>query len=228
MTLEILPSSISGEYCCLENLNLYDDHSCQELATQAQKGRRLQIISTITTNHAVQVCLCEDNYQAWLPIDKIEQLKPTQNKYKAITVSRPEIAGKIDQVIEFTQKAMQQPNYYLWGGTVAPNYDCSGLIQAAFASVGVWLPRDSYQQEAFTQKIGRKELKKGDLIFFGQEKVNHVALHLGDLNYIHSSGKEIGNNGISINKLGNQENEVNKNYNQILWSFGRVMSSYQA
>jgi cell wall-associated NlpC family hydrolase len=227
MTLNILPSSPSGEYCCLKNLNLYDADDCQELATQAQKGRRLKIISNAISNKAIKVCLCEDNYQAWLPSDKISQLKPTSTKYKAIAISRKEIELKIDQVIEFTQKAMKQPNYYLWGGTVAPNYDCSGLIQAAFASVGVWLPRDSYQQEAFTQKIEKEELQKGDLIFFGEERVNHVALHLGNLNYIHSSGKELGNNGIGINQLCNQGNKVNRNYAEIFWSFGRVMSGYQ-
>ena len=227
MSLNILPSSPSGEYCCLKNLNLYDSDDCKELATQAQKGRRLKIISNAITNKAIKVCLCEDNYQAWLPTDKISQLQPTTTKYKAIAISRKEIEPKIDQVIEFTQKAMKEPNYYLWGGTVAPNYDCSGLIQAAFASVGVWLPRDSYQQEAFTQKIEKEELQKGDLIFFGEERVNHVALHLGNLNYIHSSGKELGNNGIGINQLCNQGNKVNRNYAEIFWSFGRVMSSYQ-
>lgn len=227
MSLNILPSSPSGEYCCLKNLNLYDSDDCKELATQAQKGRRLKIISNPITNKAIKVCLCEDNYQAWLPSDNISQLKPTSTKYKAIAISRKEIEPKIERVIEFTQKAMKQRNYYLWGGTVAPNYDCSGLIQAAFASVGVWLPRDSYQQEAFTQKIEKEELQKGDLIFFGEERVNHVALHLGNLNYIHSSGKELGNNGIGINQLCNQGNQVNRNYAEIFWSFGRVMSSYQ-
>jgi cell wall-associated NlpC family hydrolase len=70
-------------------------------------------------------------------------------------------------------------------------------------------------------------LQPGDLIFFGKEKVNHVALHLGNLDYIHSSGKEMGNNGIGINKLCNEENEVNRNYYQKFWSCGRVISSYQ-
>ena len=65
---------------------------------------------------------------------------------------------------------MQRSNYYLWGGTVRPNYDCSGLMQAAFASVGIWLPRDAYQQEGFTQAITIGELATGDLVFFGTSK----------------------------------------------------------
>jgi len=121
---------------------------------------------------------------------------------------------------------MEVPNYYLWGGTVAPNYDCSGLIQAAFAASGIWLPRDSYQQEAFTQRVSREELLTGDLIFFGTEKVNHVALYLGEGRYIHSSGKEIGRNGIAIDLLSEDGDEVSQNYYRKLWSFGRVMSNY--
>jgi cell wall-associated NlpC family hydrolase len=227
MPLEILPKSPSGEYLCLSNLNLYDSSDCQKLATQASEGRRLQVISSVRGNNAIKIRLCEDDYEAWLPAEKIGQLQPTETKYKAIAVSRAEIEPKLPQLIDFTKKAMQKPNYYLWGGTVAPNYDCSGLMQAAFASIGVWLPRDSYQQQAFTQKISLEELRSGDLIFFGQEKVNHVALHLGNLDYIHSSGKEMGNNGIGINKLCDGENEVNRNYYQIFWSCGRVISSYK-
>ena len=84
---------------------------------------------------------------------------------------------------------MSTQNRYLWGGTVAPDYDCSGLMQAAFQSQAIWLPRDSYQQEAFTLHIPVEEMLPGDLIFFGTpEKTDHVALHLGDLRYIHSSG----------------------------------------
>ena len=123
---------------------------------------------------------------------------------------------------------MTVPNYYLWGGTVAPNYDCSGLIQAAFGTVGIWLPRDSYQQEAFTQSINFEELRSGDLIFFAKsQKVTHVALYLGEGYYIHSSGQEMGRNGIGIDQLSAQGDEVSRAYFQQLRSFGRVVASYQ-
>jgi cell wall-associated NlpC family hydrolase len=65
---------------------------------------------------------------------------------------------------------MATPNEYLWGGTVAPNYDCSGLMQAAFGSVGIQLPRDSYQQEAFTEPVAMDDLQRGDLLFFGPRR----------------------------------------------------------
>ena len=223
---KFLPPSPSGEYCCLSNLNLYDSPNCEGLATQAAKGRFLHLSSSKPTAKGIEVCLSEDSYLAWLPLDKLTELKPTSTPYRAIPFSRAEIESKLPQVITFARKAMEEPNIYLWGGTIGPNYDCSGLIQSAFAASGIWLPRDSYQQEDFCQTITIKELLPGDLIFFGKEKVNHVALSLGDGYYIHSSGKEMGRNGIGINRLLESEDKVSRAYYGQFWSCGRVMSSY--
>ncbi|HEY9813781.1 MAG TPA: C40 family peptidase, partial [Candidatus Sericytochromatia bacterium] len=212
----------------LVNLNLYDSPSCSSLATQAAAGRYFQILSTTAQEKAVEVRLCEDDYSAWLLRQDLQHLEPAKTGYSAIAVSSSEIQARTPEVIAFTQKAMQQDNYYLWGGTVAPNYDCSGLMQAAFASVGIWLPRDSYQQEDFTQPISLEQLQPGDLIFFGTpQKTTHVALYLGEGRYIHSSGKEIGRNGIGIDQLSEHGDQVSRSYYQQLRRAGRVVESYQ-
>jgi cell wall-associated NlpC family hydrolase len=228
MQIMPLPKSDSGEYCCLGNLNLYNSPECGELATQAAVGRYLKLTGEQSSEEAIEVCLCEDNYRAWLPIEDLIQLEPVTTVYQPVSLSRSKIETRLSTIIAFTKAAMQVSNYYLWGGTVAPNYDCSGLIQAAFAASGIWLPRDSYQQADFTTRIDRGELLAGDLIFFAaKERVNHVALYLGEGYYIHSSGKEMGRNGIGIDRLSETENEVSKAYYQQLWGFGRVMSGYQ-
>lgn len=224
--LNQIPPSANGEYCCLRDLDLYNSSECKELATQAFKGRHFKIL-TETDLNAVKVQLCEDGYLAWLSSEDIDALEPATTVYQAIAISRPEIETRLSDVIAFTKTALQTPNYYLWGGTLGPNYDCSGLMQAAFANSSIWLPRDSYQQEAFTQRISRDELKVGDLIFFGLERVNHVALYLGDDHYLHSSGKEIGRNGIGIDTLSDSTNDtVSQAYYRKLRSFGRVITSY--
>ncbi len=234
MLSELLPPSDCGEYSCLTNLDLYSQPDCQELATQASKGRQLKIISQTAvteaiaesnTQSAIEICLCEDKYSAWLPLTNLKYLQPAIKPYQAIPHSRREIENKMPEVVEFILTAMDTPNYYLWGGTVAPNYDCSGLIQSAFASQGIWLPRDSYQQEEFTARISPKELKAGDLIFFGIERVTHVAFYFSMGRYIHSSGKEMGNNKIAFNNLTNYEDEVSTNYYRQLRGFGRIMRS---
>lgn len=230
ISLEELHKAVEteGEYQCLVNLNLYDSPSCTSLATQASAGRHLQILSKTLTDKAFEVRLSEDGYSGWLSVQDITKLEYTANVYQAIALSAKEIQNRIPQIIAFTLEAMKQPNYYFWGGTVGPNYDCSGLMQAAFVASGIWLPRDSYQQAAFTQSIQLKDLLPGDLIFFGTEvKVNHVGLYIGDGCYIHSSGKEIGRNGIAIDKLGDEGDEIGRSYYRRLLSCGRVVESYR-
>jgi cell wall-associated NlpC family hydrolase len=226
--------STTYEYQCRINLNLYSSPLCQGLATQAAAHRHLRIESltpTVSTVdgveiQAIPVRLCEDDYPAWLNLVDVDRLELAVNVYRSIQVDRAVIAARIPAILTFAESAMQIPNHYLWGGTVAPDYDCSGLMQAAFWSQGIWLPRDSYQQEAFTQHIAIDEMLPGDLIFFGTpEKTDHVALHLGGLRYIHSSGIQMGRNGIGIDILTDRtEDLVSRGYYAKFRCCGRVMA----
>jgi hypothetical protein len=219
--------STQSEYRCRVNLDLYSSPICQGLATQAAANRHLRIVSLTPTETAIPIRLCEDNYPAWLKLDDVQSLELTTDIYQSVQIDRSIIAAKIPQIIAFTQAAMQVPNQYLWGGTVAPDYDCSGLMQAAFQSQGIWLPRDSYQQEAFTEHISIEDMLPGDLIFFGTpEKTDHVALHIGELQYIHSSGVQMGRNGIGIDLLTDcTTDRVSLGYYAKLRCCGRVMKS---
>ncbi|MGD1908119.1 MAG: C40 family peptidase [Leptolyngbyaceae cyanobacterium] len=218
------------EYGAIANLNLYKSDACEGLVTQMAAGRQLQVtaIPSEAGLAAIQVCLCEDDYPGWLAITDLAQLVVAATPYQAPSVGTEDIQQRIPQVIAFTEAAMATPNEYLWGGTVAPNYDCSGLMQAAFGSVGVQLPRDSYQQEAFTEPVAMDDLKLGDLLFFGPpEKTTHVALYLGEGRYIHSSGKDQGRNGIGVDSVWDLADEVSDHYYHLWRRGGRVIRTYQ-
>jgi cell wall-associated NlpC family hydrolase len=220
--------STTSEYQCRVDLDLYSSPICAGLATQAAADRHLRLESLTPDGQAMRVRLCEDDYPAWLQLSDLEQLELAADIYQPVQTDRATIAARIPGVIAFAQAAMNVSNQYLWGGTVAPNYDCSGLMQAAFQSQGLWLPRDSYQQEAFTQPISIAEMLPGDLIFFGTpDKTDHVALHLGDLRYIHSSGIQMGRNGIGIDTLSDTTGDpISAGYYAKLRCCGRVMTSY--
>lgn len=58
-------------------------------------------------------------------------------------------------------------------------FDASGLIQYAYAGAGLKLPRSSGQMYKVGQKVLPQQARKGDLIFYGPEGTQSVALYLG-------------------------------------------------
>ena len=84
-------------------------------------------------------------------------------------------------------KAIEEAKKYLgtdyhWGGsTPETGFDCSGLMQWAYAQAGIKLPRVTYDQiDVGTAVKSQSDLKPGDLIFFGDaDAPHHVAMSLG-------------------------------------------------
>ncbi|MFR9789508.1 NlpC/P60 family protein [Streptomyces sp. MB22_4] len=74
---------------------------------------------------------------------------------------------------------------YVWGATGPDAFDCSGLVQAAYRSAGVSLPRTTYAQIDAGRRVSRSELRPGDLVFF-YSGVSHVGLYIGNGRMIHA------------------------------------------
>jgi cell wall-associated NlpC family hydrolase len=82
-------------------------------------------------------------------------------------------AGK---AVAFTYDQLGKP--YQWGATGPGSYDCSGLVQAAWAAAGVSIPRTTYDQWAALPHIAVSSLEPGDLLYYDGE--GHVAMYVGD------------------------------------------------
>lgn len=205
------------------------------LATQAWTGRHLLILSTPQArgNRRLRVRLFEDGYPGWLEPTALLGAAVASDRPLLERLPRSTIAQRLSQVLAFAETARQQPNTYLWGGSLGPDYDCSGLVQRAFASAGIWIPRDAYLQERFCQPVavqpGQTQLlAPGDLIFFGTlQRCTHVGLHLGGGHYLHSSGVAHGRNGIGLDDLApHNTHPVARHYRLELRGAGRVMHSH--
>lgn len=79
---------------------------------------------------------------------------------------------------------------YRRGGTNASSgFDCSGFVYAIYAqAAGHALPRVAHDQAKVTEKIEKKELKPGDLVFFNtmRRAFSHVGIYLGEGKFIHA------------------------------------------
>ncbi|MGW3726883.1 NlpC/P60 family protein [Streptomyces sp. NPDC000851] len=74
---------------------------------------------------------------------------------------------------------------YVWGATGPDAFDCSGLIQAAYRSTGISLPRTTYAQIDAGRRVSRSELLPGDLVFF-YSGISHVGIYVGNGQMIHA------------------------------------------
>ncbi|WP_193241434.1 C40 family peptidase [Streptomyces phaeolivaceus] len=73
---------------------------------------------------------------------------------------------------------------YVSGGSGPNSYDCSGLTQWAYAQAGVSISRTTYTQQNDGTKIGRDQLKLGDMVFFND--LGHVGLYAGNGMVLHA------------------------------------------
>ena len=247
MTLEVLQANASFDLGSLWKLRIqidgFKNEYSEELVTQASIGRAFQLLDYKKINSKntkmidrVKVRLLEDNYICWFEFSELVHNAFKIESWNSKLFSQKEILIKIPHILAWAQAAKEIGNKYLWGGTLGPNFDCSGLVQSSFASSGVWIPRDAYQQENFCENVALniqdlpEKLIPGDLIFFGShEKCTHVGLHIENGFYIHSSGVRNGHNGIEIDELFPQElGNVASFYRSQFRSAGRVISCYQS
>lgn len=95
------------------------------------------------------------------------------------------VAGSGEAVVAAAMTQIGVP--YQWGGTTpGVGFDCSGLVQWAYAQVGITLPRTTRQQVSVGVAVSVDELRPGDLVFSrsvrrGGQVVErgHVAIYAG-------------------------------------------------
>ncbi|GGU19772.1 transglycosylase [Streptomyces violascens] len=118
----------------------------------------------------------------------VPNIKETQGYVKTIRSLEKSFAAPVGRVqpsqqaagaIYYAQQKLGTP--YLWGGEGTPEqggrFDCSGLTQAAYQTVGITLPRVANDQYNAGPHPARNELLPGDLVFFSTDLSNSRAIH---------------------------------------------------
>ena len=118
----------------------------------------------------------------------MSNILPTKKSIKK-TIKKP--IEKSKNIIKLAKKKLGKR--YVWGAIGKRNtFDCSGFTNYVYRKNGINIPRTSLNQSKHGKYIKRRNLEKGDLIFFDTSKkrkgyVNHVGIYLGNGKFIHAS-----------------------------------------
>lgn len=115
------------------------------------------------------------------------------------------ITGNAVDVVQTALESLGTP--YVWGGTEDNGFDCSGLIQYAYAQHGIRLPRMSRDQSHAGAEVPPvvDALRPGDILLFSARPgagVTHVGMYVGELKFIHSATR-----GVKLSRLDPQDPE---------------------
>jgi hypothetical protein len=96
----------------------------------------------------------------------------------------------IRETIELGKRFLGLP--YFWGGSSAFGFDCSGFTQMLCRRRGIVIPRDANLQATWqgAEAVDRARLEPGDLLFFGESKVTHTGMYIGNGQFINATTHE--------------------------------------
>ncbi|MGW1205874.1 C40 family peptidase [Streptomyces cyaneofuscatus] len=99
--------------------------------------------------------------------------------------------GSAASIVAFAKA--QVGDAYVSGGTGPNAWDCSGLVQAAYRTVGIDLPRVSQSQSTAGTQVSLDNLQPGDILYWGGAgSAYHVAIYVGDGQFVGAQNSSTG------------------------------------
>lgn len=171
----------------------YAKSKMEALFSVGAKNNQLDKAIKNTTNLVNAQRKAAEKYQAYA--NKLAGIA-TKTTKKTVKVS----SGVGDKIVKSAKKYVGKLRY-VWGGTsLTSGADCSGFAQQIFKKYGINIPRTSREQWANIpgKRIkNKKDLKKGDLVFFGDggkaSNIHHVGVYAGNGKFVESpyTGKKV-------------------------------------
>ena len=92
---------------------------------------------------------------------------------------------------------------YVYGGSSASGFDCSGFTMYVFSLAGVSLPHGATSQLSYGTEVSRSDLQPGDLVFFQDygAVASHVGIYIGSDQFIHASSSYYNGHCVVISSL---------------------------
>jgi peptidoglycan DL-endopeptidase CwlO len=97
----------------------------------------------------------------------------------------PVVASSQAAQIAVNAALAQRGKPYVWAAAGPGSFDCSGLIEYAYAAAGIGLPHSSLLQSRMGAPVARADLQPGDLVFY-YRPVSHVGMYIGNGQVVHA------------------------------------------
>ncbi|MFE2978049.1 C40 family peptidase [Streptomyces sp. NPDC059258] len=101
------------------------------------------------------------------------------------------VSGSAASIVAFAKA--QVGDAYVSGGTGPNAWDCSGLVQAAYRTAGIDLPRVSQSQSTAGTQVSLDNLQPGDILYWGGAgSAYHVAIYVGGGEFVGAQNSSTG------------------------------------
>ena len=126
------------------------------------------------------------------------------------TPAAPAASASGSSIVSIAQQYLGVP--YVYGGSSASGFDCSGFTMYVFAQVGIKLPHGATSQLSYGTEVSRSDLQPGDLVFFQDYgyTASHVGIYIGGDQFIHASSSYYNGHCVVITSL--SETYYNNHY----------------
>ena len=214
---ELTVLSVDGEWCCVEwedetgyvNANyIYVDGilmadprgivtgSCVNVRSQPSTDS--SILTKVYAGSTVELISLEDGWYV-MNCDGVAGYISAEYVYPYNPAAASAVGA---EAVELAMGYMGVP--YVYGGSSASGFDCSGFTMYIYGLLGYSLPHSATSQwESVGTYVERSDLQPGDLVLFcdpsrsNGKACSHVGIYIGNNEFIHASSSD----GVRINSL---------------------------
>jgi cell wall-associated NlpC family hydrolase len=153
----------------------FDAVSAQQADLEAQIAEYQAVYDRLTAQEQASVAALGSH----------ERASRGERPAEAPVASGPIVAGSQAAQIAVDTAMAQRGKPYVWAAAGPGSFDCSGLLQYAYAAAGVSLPHSSRMQAAMGRQVSRAELRPGDLVAF-YSPISHIGMYIGNGQMVHA------------------------------------------
>jgi peptidoglycan DL-endopeptidase CwlO len=165
--------------------------AAQEAAAEAQAqydavaAQQADLEAQIAEYQALYDRLTVEEQQAAVAAGSHERASRDERSEPVVAATGPIVANSAAAQIAVDTAMAQLGKPYVWAADGPDSFDCSGLVQYAYAAAGISLPHSSRMQAGMGQAVSRSQLQPGDLVAF-YSPISHIGIYIGNGQMVHA------------------------------------------